>query len=84
MKQTLKKSTGPKTIPSQLTISGGVILKAMPFKIVEYHDDGTPKLFELQPAGPHDMGVDGVCVLFAQEEWIRSPQPGKAKTEPTP
>jgi hypothetical protein len=80
MKQTNKKSTGPKTIPSQLQLPGGITLKAMPFKIVEYNDDGTPRLFELQPAGPHDMAADGACVLFAQEAWIRSPQPGKART----
>jgi hypothetical protein len=66
-------------IPTQVKIAGGVTLKAMPFKIVEYNDDGTPKLFELQPAGPHDMSADGACVLFAQEEWIRAAQPGKAK-----
>jgi hypothetical protein len=67
-------------IPSQVRIAGGITLKAMPFKIVAYNDDGSPKLFELQPAGaPHDMSADGACVLFAHEEWIRSPQPGKAK-----
>jgi len=81
VKQPTKKITGPKTIPSQLTISGGIILKAMPFVIVAYNDDGTPKTFELRPPGPHDMKADGACVLFAQEEWIRSPQPGKAKAE---
>lgn len=81
MKSSTKKTAGPKTIPSQLHLPGGIVLKSMPFKIVEYNDDGTPKLFELQPAGPHDMKVDGACVLFAQEEWIRSPQPGKAKAE---
>lgn len=72
----------PKTvnIPSQVKIAGGVTLKAMPFSIVAYNDDGTPKLFELKPADvPHDMSIDGNCVLFAHEAWIRSPQPGKAK-----
>lgn len=73
-----KKSTGPKNIPSVVQLPGGVQLKAMPFKIVEYNLDGTPKLFELQPAGPHDMSKGDACVLFAQEEWIRSPAPGKA------
>ena len=52
----------------------------MPFSIVAYNDDGTPKLFELKPADvPLDMSIDGNCVLFAHEAWIRSPQPGKAK-----
>lgn len=72
----------PKTvnIPSQVKIAGGVTLKAMPFNIVAYNDDGTPKLFELKSAdAPHDMSIDGNCVLFAHEEWIRAAQPSKAK-----
>lgn len=77
-KQKPKPGTGPRTIPSSVSIANGVTLKAMPFKIVEYNPDGTPKLFELLPAGPHNLNADGACVLFAQEEWIRSPQPGKA------
>ena len=77
------KQEKPKVrIPSQVTIAGGVVLKAMPFNILTYNDDGTPKTFELRaPNEPHDMSKDGACVLFAQEEWIRSPQPGKAKDE---
>ena len=73
------KSNSLKAVPSQLQLPGGIVIKAMPFKIVAYNDDGTPKLFELQPRGPHDMGADGACVLFAHEEWIRAPQPGKAR-----
>ncbi len=71
------KAKGLKSIPTQVQLAGGVTLKAMPFKIVAYNDDGTPKLFELQPDGPHDMNADGACVLFAQEAWIRSPMIGK-------
>lgn len=78
----MKKSNGPKSIPSQLQLPGGILLKAMPFRIVAYNDDGSPKLFELQPvSGTHDMSKDGACVLFAREEWIRAPQDGKAKTD---
>lgn len=78
MKQKQKPSRGPKAIPSQLQLPGGVVLKAMPFKIVEYHQNGTPKLFELRPADVHhDMKIDGNCVLFANEVWIRAPRPGK-------
>lgn len=73
------KPKGPKSIPSQVQLSGGVVLKAMPFKIIEYNADGTPKTFELQPPGPHDLKADGACILFAQEEWIRGPYPGKAR-----
>ena len=63
-----KSHKGPKTIPPQVQLPGGIVLKGMPFKIVEYNPDGTPKLFELQPSGPHDIKADGACVLFAQEE----------------
>lgn len=76
-----KKHKGPaglKSIPSQLQLPGGIVLKAMPFKIIAYHPDGSPRLFELQPEGPHDLSVDGNCVLFAREAWIRCPVPGKA------
>ncbi len=75
---------GPKSIPSQVQISGGVILKAMPFKIVAYNDDGSPKLFELQPPrppSPHGIKADayaGECILFAREELLRKPWPKKA------
>ena len=74
------KLVGIKSIPSQLQLPGGIVVKAIPFKIVAYHDDGTPRLFELQPAGPHNTSIDGNCVLFAQEEFVRSPRPSKAKT----
>ena len=72
------KSKGPKSIPSQVQLPGGIVLKGIPFKIVAYNPDGTPKLFELQPPSPgFDIKADGACVLFAREDWIRSPVPGK-------
>ena len=74
------KSKGLSTIPSQVQLPGGIVLKAMPFMIVAYNDDGSPQLFRLAPPGPHDMTADGACVLFAQEEWIRAAQPDKVKT----
>ena len=70
---------GPKSIPSQLQLPGGITLKGMPFKIVEYNTDGTPKLFELQAPGPHDLSADGACVLFAREELLRNPWPRKTR-----
>ena len=76
-----KPHKGPKSIPSQVQLPGGITLKGMPFKIVEYNPDGTPKLFELQPPGPHDITTDGACVLFAREALLRSPWPGKTRTE---
>jgi hypothetical protein len=73
-------SSGPKSIPSQVQLPGGVMLKGMPFKIVEFNADGTPKLFELQPADGHfDIREPGTCILFAREELLRSPWPGKAR-----
>jgi hypothetical protein len=72
----MNKSKGLKSIPSQVQLSGGVILKGMPFKVVEYHPDGSPKLFELQPANAFDLKQastgDGTCVLFAREDLLRS------------
>ena len=73
-----QKSSGPKSIPNQVQLPGGLVLKGMPFKIVEYNSDGTPRLFELQPSGPDfDIKADGSCVLFAREELLRSPWPRK-------
>ena len=72
-----KPYKGPKSIPTQVQLPGGIVLKGMPFKIVAYNPDGTPKLFELQPPGPHDIKADGACVLFAHEGLLRSPWPGK-------
>ncbi len=70
-----KVPKGIKSIPTQVQLAGGVVLKAMPFKIISYNADGTPRTFELQPHGqPHDMAAEGACVLFAQESWIRKPQ----------
>ena len=59
------------------------MLKAMPFKIVEYNHDGTPRLFELQPPGEgfdiqQASTGDGTCILFASEKLIRSPWPSAA------
>lgn len=73
------KPRGPQSIPSQVQLPRGIVLKGMPFKIVAYNPDGTPKTFELQPPGPHDLKADGACVLFAREELLRNPWPGKAR-----
>lgn len=70
-------SKGLKSIPSQVQLPGGVVLKGMPFKVVEYNPDGTPKLFELLPAGAFEINKaatgDGTIVLFASEELLRRP-----------
>ena len=62
MQKQPKEGQGPKSIPSQVQLPGGVTLKGMPFKIVAYNPDGSPKLFEL---------------LFASEKLLRNPWPGK-------
>ena len=72
-KQKQKPYKGPKTAPSQVQLPGGIVLKGLPFKIVAYNDDGTPKLFELQPVGSHDLKEKHSCVLFAWEELMRTP-----------
>lgn len=56
--------------PSVVQLPGGVRLNGIPFKIVAYHDDGTPKLFEICP-----QGGTGHCRLYADEQWIRSSVP---------
>lgn len=67
------KWKGPKVIPGKLQLRGGVVLKALPFKIVDY-DHGVPKLLELQPAeAPFSIKDPHTCVLFAREELIRKP-----------
>jgi hypothetical protein len=76
------KQKGPKSIPSQVQLPGGIVLKAMPFKIVEYNPDGSPRLFELQPPGPSfDIKEAGTCMLFAREELLRNPWPGKGTSD---
>jgi hypothetical protein len=80
-----KPYRGPRSIPSQVQLPGGVVLKGMPFKIVEYHPDGSPRLFELQPPGaPFDIKEDGTCVLFAREELLRNPWPRRDATTEGP
>jgi hypothetical protein len=76
-KSLMPKSNGPKIIPSLVQLPGGITLKGMPFKIIAYNEDGSPKTFELQPPGRHDLSADGACVLFAREELLRSPWPRK-------
>jgi hypothetical protein len=66
------QSKGLKSIPSQVQLPGGVVLKGIPFKIVEFNPDGTPKLFALHPIDqPFDIKDPGACVLFAQEQVVR-------------
>lgn len=78
-----KPSKGPKSIPSQVQLPGGIMLKGMPFKIVAYNPDGSPKLFELLPFGAaFDIKDNGACVLFARETVVRKPwQDGKPPKE---
>ena len=77
----------PKSIPNQVQLSGGVILKGLPFKIVAYNPDGSPKLFELHPPKPPTPGplkadaYAGECILFADEKLLRKPWPRKANEQ---
>ena len=68
----MNKKPGLKSIPSVVQLPGGVVLKGLPFKILTYNDDGSPKTFELLPRDVHLAGPEA-CVLFADEGWIRRP-----------
>jgi hypothetical protein len=77
-----KPYNGPKSIPSQVQLPGGIMLKGMPFKIVAYNADGSPRLFELlAPGESFDIKEEGACILFAREDWIRRPVPGKTQEQ---
>ena len=72
-----QKSKGPKSIPTQIQLFGGAVLKGMPFKIVEFHPDGTPKLFELQAGRQlrHQEGIDARRNLRAVRKRGAAPHP---------
>jgi hypothetical protein len=70
---------GLSAIPSVVQLPGGRYLSAIPFRIVAFNDDGTPRTFEILPPGEtwnaKDSGDPRRCALFADEGWIRSPVP---------
>jgi hypothetical protein len=72
-------STDQKKIPAIVQLPGGRRLVALPFRIVAFHDSGAPKLFELLPPGASPSaqatGDDLRCALYADEAWIRTPNP---------
>lgn len=55
--------------PGVVQLPGGVRLTGVRFKIIDRHENGSPKTFEIMPPG----SFEGDCVLFADEEWIRRP-----------
>jgi hypothetical protein len=57
-----------KATPSVVQLPGGIRLTSVPFKILDYHEDGSPKTFEILPPG-----TKAACYLFADEKWLRSP-----------
>ncbi len=61
---------GLSSIPSQVQLPGGIILKGLPFRILSYNEDGSPLTFELLTTPVDD---DTSCTLYASERWIRSP-----------
>jgi len=64
---------GLKKIPSKVQLPGGVHLSAVPFRVTEYHDDGSPKTFEILPRGTEKAEF----WLFADDVQIRSNLKGK-------
>lgn len=72
-------SRKPAKIPGTVQLPGGIRLSAVRFKVVERHEDGSPKLFEILPRGMSADAADSeVWALFADEERIRSPGPVKS------
>jgi len=63
---------GLKSIPKVVQLPGGIRLNAVPFKVIECDADGRPLKFEILPPGER-----GEWWLFANEEQIRAPMPGK-------
>lgn len=62
---------GLSKVPSRVQLPGGRVLQGIPFKILTYHDDGSPATFEILPKGTELAKCE--CVLFADEDWIRGP-----------
>ena len=60
-----------KKIPSVVQLPGGVRLKAIPFIVVRYDDEGRPMTFERAPMGTPI--TKGVYALFAHEESLNIP-----------
>lgn len=56
-----------KKIPSKVQLPGSIVLQAIPFKIIELHDDGSPKMFEIMPRGTETAEF----WLFADENQVR-------------
>lgn len=72
-----KESKKLSAIPSVVNLPHGIRLNSIPFRITSWDDAGRPKTFEILEAGT-ELGPDD-CALFASEEWIRRPNPAKAK-----
>lgn len=59
---------GLKQIPSVVQLPGGIRLEALQFKVREYAEDGTPKLFELMPKGTK-VDKDGFVMFGSREQF---------------
>lgn len=78
MPATLKKNT-LKKIPSCVQLPGGIVLKGVVFKAIEYNKDGSAKTFELQPAGATFVEGKELWVMFVEEAQIRGPAPNRRR-----
>jgi hypothetical protein len=76
MRASESRQRGLRTVPSVIQVSGGYKFAATPFRIVAYHADGTPRLFEILPAGEQPNGI-GRCVLYAFQDFVRAPAPAE-------
>lgn len=61
-----------KKVPSVVQLPGGIKLSGIAFRVIERHEDGSPRLFELLPKGADTSGPD-IWFLFADADAIREP-----------
>ena len=65
-----------KKVPGVVQLPGGITLRGVPFKVVDYNLDGSPKTFEILPRNVDTDRVEKpVWWLFADEDAIRTPVP---------
>lgn len=62
-----------RNIPSVIQLPGGVKLTGIVFKVVEYNQDGSPKLFEFVPDGVPGQGTPHQWVFFGDPIEVRAP-----------
>jgi hypothetical protein len=57
--------------PSVVQLPGGIRLSAVPFRVVERNEDGSPRLFAIMPPGTQVEGVRDMWTLYGDASTIR-------------